>query len=72
MGVEPTPGLIVEIAENCERLRAVLPDDLCREIVDLKLQEFTNVEIAAKVNKSLATVERKLALARRIWEEYHG
>lgn len=72
IGIEPTPGLIVEIAENCERLRAILPDDLCRQIVDLKLQEFTNQEIAAQVNKSLATVERKLALARRLWEEHHG
>ena len=68
IGNEPTPEFAAEVAEEKQRLLAELPDDEFRKIVELKLEEYTNVEIAAQVNRSLATVERRLTLVRQIWE----
>jgi DNA-directed RNA polymerase specialized sigma24 family protein len=34
-----------------------------------KLENYTNKEIAQRLNRSLATVERKLGLIRKIWEQ---
>jgi hypothetical protein len=33
-----------------------------------KLENYTNQEIAGRLNPSLATVERKLGLIRKLWE----
>lgn len=68
---EPTPQSIVALAEERQRLLAMLPDDLCRQVAELKLQNYTNVEIAAKLDRSVATIERKLDLTRRHWEKAH-
>src|SRR5262245_15607738 len=69
IGNEPTPAFAAEVAEQKQRLLAQLPNDKFRKIVELKLEGYTNVEIAAELKWSLATIERKLALVRRTWEE---
>lgn len=66
---EPTPAFAAEIAEECERLLKQLSsrEPLLRDIAVWKLEGCTNEEIASRGGKSLATIERKLALIRTLW-----
>jgi DNA-directed RNA polymerase specialized sigma24 family protein len=52
-----------------EGLLARLDDEELREIALLKLQGFTNEEIAARIGRALPTVERRLRLIRQTWKE---
>jgi RNA polymerase sigma factor (sigma-70 family) len=69
---EPDPAFAAEVAEQCERLLAALPDDRLRTLALRKLEGFTNEEIAATTGCARATVERRLRLIRREWEEGSG
>jgi DNA-directed RNA polymerase specialized sigma24 family protein len=64
---EPTPEFSVSMAEQCELLLGLL-DDETRRIALAKMEGLTNDEIAAQGQFALRTVERKLQLIRRIWE----
>jgi DNA-directed RNA polymerase specialized sigma24 family protein len=55
------------VAEECRRLLGRLDDDL-RALALLKMEGYTNEEIASRLGRSRATVERKLRLIRRAWE----
>jgi len=68
---EPTPELSAMVAENCENLLARL-DAPQRQIALLKLDGHNNAEIAERLDCGLRTVERRLALIRRIWDEAGG
>ena len=67
LGREPTPQFAAEVAEECERLLDFLNDDRLREIAILKMEGYTDKEVAAKLNCGIRTVERKLERARAIW-----
>jgi DNA-directed RNA polymerase specialized sigma24 family protein len=69
IGTEPTPEFAVLVAEQCQALLQALPDDELRQIAQLRLEEHSNAEIAARFGWSERTVERKLALIRGAWEE---
>jgi RNA polymerase sigma factor (sigma-70 family) len=69
VGTEPTPDFAVLVAEQFHTLLQALPDDDLRLIARLRLEEYTNAEIAARLQCSERTVERKLALIRGFWEE---
>jgi RNA polymerase sigma factor (sigma-70 family) len=64
----PTPQMAVETAEEVGKLLAMLDADLKR-VALLKLEGFTNPEIAAAIDRSRATVERRLKYIRTIWEQ---
>lgn len=66
---EPEPSLVVQAAEECRRLLAELEDDQLRQIAQWKVEGFTNEEIGAKLGRAVATVERKLARIRHLWEK---
>jgi DNA-directed RNA polymerase specialized sigma24 family protein len=68
VGNEPTPEFAAQVTEEYQRLMSLLDDDQ-RSIAVAKLQGLTNLEIAARSNRSLRTVERKLQLIRDIWEQ---
>lgn len=53
----------------CEELLEQL-DPSCRDVVLLKLAGHTNDEISRQIGCSLSTIERKLRLVRRIWDEH--
>jgi DNA-directed RNA polymerase specialized sigma24 family protein len=72
VGSEPTPSFAIEVAEQCERLLGLLPSDELRAIALLKLEGYTNEQIAERIERSLATVERKLSLIRETWEAADG
>jgi DNA-directed RNA polymerase specialized sigma24 family protein len=69
-GSEPSPAFAAEVAEECRRLLALLGEEL-RQLAIWKMEGFTNLEIAAKMGRSVPTVERKLARIRALWEREH-
>ena len=69
IGKEPTPDFACEVAEQAERLLQMIPQDTTRHVAEMKMAGFTNDDIANDLDCGLRTVERKLALIRRIWSE---
>jgi DNA-directed RNA polymerase specialized sigma24 family protein len=69
VGTEPTPAAAALLAEQFQRLLALLADQTLRRLALLKLEGHSNEEIAATLQCSLRTVERKLALIRAKWSE---
>ena len=66
---EPTPAEAAAVGEVVEELLAALDDPLMCQIVVLAWEGHTNEEIAAKADRSRATVERKLKRIREIWAQ---
>jgi DNA-directed RNA polymerase specialized sigma24 family protein len=57
--------------EEFDRLRAVVPDDL-RPVLDLRLEGYTNAEIARQINRVERTVELKLRAIRGLLAPHLG
>lgn len=68
ISAEPTPEFAALVAEEYRRLMALLPDDELRTVALQKTEGYTTQEIATRMNRSLATVERKLRVIRTLWE----
>jgi RNA polymerase sigma factor (sigma-70 family) len=66
---EPTPELAAELAEQCELLLGQLPTEEFVSLALLKMEGYTNAEIAANWGKAERTVERKLQIIRQIWSK---
>jgi len=64
---EPTPAFAVEVTEQFERLMDSLNDDVLRRIALLKLEGYSNEEIADALQCGLRTVERRLRVIRTLW-----
>jgi DNA-directed RNA polymerase specialized sigma24 family protein len=69
LGDEPPPDLAVQMADEYGRLLARLGDNSLAAVARLKLEGWTNREIAARLGCVEHTVERKLRSIRRIWSE---
>ncbi len=67
IGSEPTPELLNLMAEQIQRLMSELRDDTLREVAVMKMEGYANVEIASKLEISIRSVERKMALIRTKW-----
>jgi DNA-directed RNA polymerase specialized sigma24 family protein len=63
----PTPEFAAVLAEECSALLNRLDDNL-RAIALAKMEDYTNQEIAARLDCSLSTVERSLRLIRKVWQ----
>jgi RNA polymerase sigma factor (sigma-70 family) len=66
LSTDPTPELVAELTEEYDRLLATLPDDL-RRIALLRVEGYTNDEIAEILGCVRRTVERKLERIRSLW-----
>lgn len=66
---EPTPEFAALVADECQRLLDLLGDETLRALALLKLEGYSNAEIAGKLGCALRTVERKLGLVRSLWEQ---
>ena len=62
---EPTPEFAAEFAEICESLFKVLNDPELEQVVLLRMEGLTDLEIAAKTSCSRRTVQRRLEVVRR-------
>jgi DNA-directed RNA polymerase specialized sigma24 family protein len=67
IGHEPDPQLAALVVEEYEVLTRSLDEDL-RSVAVRKLEGYTNEEIAAQLEVSLRTVERKLSVIRGLWQ----
>ncbi len=65
---EPTPSYLAMMNEEHARLLQLLPDDSLRDVAIRRMQGESNEEIAAVLNLSVRSVERKLNLIRSCWE----
>lgn len=71
LGEEPSPELAAMMVENTQQLLALLDDETLRQVAVLRLEGYTNDEIAVKFGCARRTVERKLERIRALWSE-HG
>jgi RNA polymerase sigma factor (sigma-70 family) len=69
LSTEPTPELIVELAEEYQHLLDSLPESELRAIALWKLEGYTDGEIATRLGCVRRTVERKLNRIRGLWKE---
>jgi RNA polymerase sigma factor (sigma-70 family) len=69
IGYEPSPSFAAEIADEVRRLFDLLDDDTLRTVARLKLEGYTNPEIAELLDVSERTVSRKLERIRSEWQE---
>ena len=67
VGREPTPEFAAMMADECRHLLAVLGDETLRQIALLRMEGYSDGEIASQLDCSLRTVGRKLKLIRDIW-----
>jgi DNA-directed RNA polymerase specialized sigma24 family protein len=67
-GADLPPAVEAELADEFLRLLDGLGDDELRTIALWKMEGYTNAEIGQRLNKAVATVERRLALIRKTWE----
>jgi DNA-directed RNA polymerase specialized sigma24 family protein len=65
----PTPEFAAELAEQFWRLLERLGDESLQQVALLKLEGFSNQEIAEMLDCALRTVERRLRGIRAIWSE---
>ena len=66
---QPTPDFAVQMAEEIRRLLDRLDDPKLCEMALLKLEGYSNEEIAERLQCALRTVERRLRGIRAIWTE---
>jgi DNA-directed RNA polymerase specialized sigma24 family protein len=67
LGSEPTPEFAALVAEEYQLLLARLEDSELEAIAVWKMEGYTNVEIAGKLECTPRTVERKLRIIRGRW-----
>ncbi len=65
---EPTPDDVAVLQETMAELLALLTDDE-REIAIMRMEAWSNTDIADRRSLSLATVERRLKKIREKWSE---
>jgi DNA-directed RNA polymerase specialized sigma24 family protein len=68
VGNEPTPAFAAEVAEECRRLLDQLDGSGLRVLALLKMEGYTNEEVARHLGCALSTVERRLRLIRETWD----
>lgn len=71
-GAALPPAVEAELADDLLRMLDALGDDELKSIALWKMEGYTNAEIAGRLGKAVATVERRLALIRKTWERAHA
>lgn len=66
---EPSPELLLMLEEQHQRLLGLLRDDRLRQVAMSRIEGFTVPEIAADLQMSIRSVERKLQLIRAVWSK---
>lgn len=66
------PDDLAAISEECRRLMDALASDQLRRIAQMKLEGYTNREIAEEAGVVERTIERKLKIIRKCWSTASG
>ena len=69
---EPTPESAERVIDQCRDMLEQLDDEMLARIATMKLEGFTNEEIASELDCAVRTVERKLFRIRLKWEGLLG
>lgn len=69
VGAEPSPEFAAMVAEDLQRRLDTLPNPQLQDICLWKMEGWTNDEIAVRLDCTTRTVERKLELIRKHWNE---
>ena len=69
-GEHPTPEMVAETAERAQQLLDQLDGDSYRQVAQLKLEGYTNKEIAEQLGVIERTIERRLVHIRNVWSQY--
>ena len=67
IGNAPTPDFLVMLEEQNQRLLGKLRDDRLRRVAICRMEGYTVAEIAAELDVSTRSIERKLQLIRTTW-----
>ncbi len=65
----PSPEFAALMADECRRLFDALPDLSLRQVASLRLEGYTDREIAVRLGCGLSTVERRLRTIRTVWSK---
>jgi DNA-directed RNA polymerase specialized sigma24 family protein len=68
IGSEPSPDFAAQVAEECERLLRSLANKELEKVALMKMDGYSNDEIATQLDCAPRSVGRKLQLIRGIWE----
>jgi len=66
-GREPTPEFAAMVADECRQRLESLRDDSLRRVALMRMEGYTNDEIARILDCGLRTLTRKLDIIRRTW-----
>lgn len=69
LGMEPTPALAAQFAEECRRFLDSLTGDSLREVAVWRTEGWSVAEIAETLGCSTRTIERKLERIRNNWDQ---
>jgi RNA polymerase sigma factor (sigma-70 family) len=69
---EPTPAFAAQMTEECERLLRGLGDEDLKSVALLRMEGYTEKEIARMLGCCERTVKRKLSRIRGIWKKEIG
>lgn len=66
---EPTPEFVASMAETVDQLLGML-DEENRTIALARLEGYSNEQIADQIDRSVATVERRIKMIRSRWSSW--
>lgn len=69
---QPSPDLAAQLAEEYQRLLALLPTEELRQIAVWKMEGWTSAEMAGQLGVVPRTIERRLEAIRQCWEQEVG
>ena len=69
IGDEPSPEFAAQVADECQRRLEGLRDDSFRQVALMRMEGYSNAEIAERLDTNVRAVERKLAAIRKRWQE---
>jgi DNA-directed RNA polymerase specialized sigma24 family protein len=72
IGSGPSPAFVSLMGEEIRRLFDRLPDEALRLVALLRMEGYSNEEIAASLDCAVRSVERKLERIRAIWAAEAG
>jgi DNA-directed RNA polymerase specialized sigma24 family protein len=67
VGREPTPSFVAQVVDECRHPLESLGDEDLRTVALLRMEGYTNDQIAERLGCGLRSVERKLARIRARW-----
>src|SRR4051812_17475006 len=67
VGREPSPDFVAQVVDECRRLLEGLGDEGLRTVALLRMEGYSNVEVAERLGCGLRSVERKLERIRKRW-----